>query len=100
MAVMLAAATWRLTHLLMYEAGPFKLIVRLREMTGVKHEDDQPIAHPDGNIFECFLCLSIWTALILLLLVLTPVWLMVAWLATSAFAIWSEKVYKNGPRRR
>lgn len=46
-------ATWRLTHLLNAENGPWKIVARVREFapSGVIHE-----------LLSCFLCLSIWVA--------------------------------------
>lgn len=94
---LLFAATWRLTHLLMYETGPYKVLERLREATGVVHDSEsgRPIAYPEGNVFECFWCLSIWVSIVIL-----PIgfwaWPAVLVLALSATAIWIE-VY--GPSR-
>lgn len=85
--VLLCAATWRVTHLLMWEVGPFKVIMRLRALTGVRHRDGEPVAYPDGNVFECFWCLSIWIALILSVVAFTPAWLVLVPLTASAIAI-------------
>lgn len=90
-----ALATWRLAHLLMYEAGPWNIIIQLREYFGVRHDPDgTPVGYPDGSVFECFLCFSVWTGLVSSLLPAS--WLRP--LALSAFAIWSEKVYSRGTR--
>jgi hypothetical protein len=45
---------WRVTHLLQAEDGPADLIVRLRAALG--HS-------VFGRVMDCFLCLSVWTAL-------------------------------------
>lgn len=47
-------ATWRLTHLLGKEDGPFDLIFLLRKKAG---------AGFFGNLLDCFYCLSLWIAL-------------------------------------
>ncbi|HRO44515.1 DUF1360 domain-containing protein [Agriterribacter sp.] len=47
-------ATWRLTHLLSKEDGPFDIIYRLRKKAGAGFL---------GNLLDCFYCLSIWVAL-------------------------------------
>lgn len=90
-----ALATWRLAHLMMYEAGPWNIIIRVREYFGVRHDPDgTPVGYPDGSVFECFLCFSVWTGLV-------SSSLPVSWLrplALSALAIWSEKWYKHGSR--
>lgn len=92
-AVILWAATWRVTHLLQLEEGPYKVITRLRALTGVKHDDNGPIAFPDGNVFECFLCLSIWVAVAVTALATTPAWIVLVPLAVSGAAIWANGVY-------
>lgn len=90
-----ALATWRVTHLLHSEVGPWQLISRLRALTGVQHyEDGTPMAYPDGNIFECFLCLSVWVALLAALLMVTVWWVLVPF-ALSGLAIATNRWY-NG----
>ena len=46
-------ATWRLTHLLWGEDGPWDLFVRLRRAAGEGFW---------GRLLDCFYCLSLWTA--------------------------------------
>ena len=48
-----ALATWRLTHLIVEEDGPFDLIARLRTWLG----DSQV-----GRAMDCFYCSSLWLA--------------------------------------
>jgi hypothetical protein len=49
--VVAAAAVWRLSHLLVYEAGPGGLFDRLRAMP------------PLAPLLGCFYCFSLWAAL-------------------------------------
>ena len=77
-------ATWRLTHLLNAENGPWKIIARVREHA------------PDGVIHEllsCFLCLSVWVAAPFAYL-LGPTWeiRLFLWPALSGAAILIERV--------
>ena len=46
-------AVWRITHLLAYEDGPFRVIARFRERVRAKLGD---------SILDCFKCLSLWVA--------------------------------------
>lgn len=46
-------ATWRLTHLLSKEGGPWDMIFHIRKAAG---------AGFFGNLLDCFYCLSIWIA--------------------------------------
>jgi hypothetical protein len=45
--------TWRLTHLIAMEDGPFAVIARLRRLAG-----DGVL----GQMLDCFYCLSLWSA--------------------------------------
>jgi hypothetical protein len=74
--VVAALATWRLTHLLALEDGPFDLLARLRAALGRA-----------GRLLDCFQCLSLWIAAPLALFVTTraSAWWCV-WLALSAVA--------------
>jgi hypothetical protein len=46
-------ATWRITHLLQAEDGPWDIIVRLRRRAGNGLW---------GKLLDCFYCLSVWVA--------------------------------------
>lgn len=85
LAVTLAVlATWRVTHLLAREDGPFDLIVRLRTWVGTGSL---------GSLMDCFACLSLWIAAPLAWLV-TPdgrTWI-VLWPALSGAAMLIERV--------
>jgi hypothetical protein len=47
-------ATWRLTHLVVAEDGPWDVVVRLRRLAG---------DGPAGRLMDCFYCASLWLAL-------------------------------------
>lgn len=62
-------ATWRISHMLVYEAGPFDIFVKMRTHFGIEHDDnDVPIAWPHGVVFQCVWCLSVWIAGIVILM--------------------------------
>ena len=44
--------TWRVSHLLSAEDGPFEMFARLRELAG----------RSLGQLMDCFYCLSLWVA--------------------------------------
>src|SRR5215468_1500301 len=77
-------ATWRVTHLLAREDGPFDLVVRLRVHLGPGFF---------GNLLDCFYCLSLWVAAPLAWL-LGHTWLerVLLVLALSAGAILLERI--------
>ncbi len=52
--ILASLATWRITHLLSKEDGPFDLIYLMRKKAG---------AGFFGNLLDCFYCLSIWVSL-------------------------------------
>jgi hypothetical protein len=76
--------TWRVTHLLAAEDGPFRVIVRLRARLGNGFL---------GDLMDCFQCLSLWIAAPL-------AWLLgsgakqrlLLWLSCSAGAILLESL--------
>jgi hypothetical protein len=44
---------WRITHLLQAEDGPWRIVVRLRQIAGNTFW---------GELLDCFYCLSLWIA--------------------------------------
>ena len=90
--IILGLATWRVSHMFVYEEGPFKLFVRIRELFGIKHDSDNiPIAWPDNCVLTCVWCFSVWVAFILYFL---PIQISII-LAVSAMACFLEELY-NG----
>ena len=65
--VVYALATWRVSSLLVDEAGPFRMFIRLRELVGITHDMDDNVAMiPDRflpGILSCVWCVSIWVGL-------------------------------------
>lgn len=45
---------WRITHLFVYEEGPFGIFTRLREFSHGRFV---------GKVLECFYCLSLWVSI-------------------------------------
>jgi hypothetical protein len=77
-------ATWRLTHLVVEEDGPFDLIVRLRSALG----DSQA-----GRAMDCFYCSSLWLAApIAFAVARTPLDWLLSWLALSGAAALLEQI--------
>ena len=52
--VVLTLATWRITHLIQAEDGPWDVIFKIRKFVG------NGLA---GSLMDCFYCLSIWVAI-------------------------------------
>lgn len=81
---MAVLATWRVTHLLASEDGPFDIIVRFREWLG------RSVA---GKLIDCFNCLSLWIAAPAAVFVSRrPVEMLVCWLALSGGACLLERI--------
>ncbi len=87
--VLTALATWRITHLLSLEDGPWDLVVKLRRLAGTGFW---------GKLLDCFYCLSLWVA--------APfAWLtggdwkerLLLWPAISAAAILMERATLRSP---
>jgi hypothetical protein len=79
-----ALATWRLTHLLNAEDGPWEIFVKLRRAVGDGFF---------GQLLDCFYCLSVWVAAPLAIL-LGETWTerLLLLLAFSALAIALERL--------
>jgi hypothetical protein len=57
-------ATWRLSAMLSYEAGPFDVFIRIRESVGIIHDDfGRKNVVPStffAELLDCIWCLSVW----------------------------------------
>ena len=86
-----ALATWRLTHLIVEEDGPFDLIARLRAWLG----DSQL-----GRAMDCFYCSSLWLALpIAFAISRTPLEWLFSWLALSGAAcLFEQSTHRGSPQ--
>lgn len=81
--VLCALATWRVSHLLAHEDGPWDAVVRLRVALG---------NGPWGRLLDCFYCLSLWVAAPLALAVARgPLEWLLAWLGLSGAACLLER---------
>jgi hypothetical protein len=73
-----ALATWRVTHLIVYEDGPWDAIARLRRRAG---------AGFFGRLMDCFYCTSLWVAApVAFALEARPLDWVLLWLAISGAA--------------
>jgi hypothetical protein len=82
--ILAVLATWRVTHLLANEDGPWDLVVRLRGRLGHGFI---------GALMDCFNCLSIWIAApAAFLLCRGPVDWVLYWLALSGAACLLERL--------
>lgn len=58
-------AVWRIANLFVNETGPGNIFLKLREWTGIRHDDGgRAVEIPDGftaQLFSCVWCFSIWT---------------------------------------
>jgi hypothetical protein len=80
-------ATWRLSHLVAHEDGPFDVIVRLRARAG---------GGSLGRLMDCPYCLSLWIAAPAALLLADRLADgCVAWLAISGGSSLLEKLFRS-----
>lgn len=77
--LILALACWRLAYMLVREDGPAHIFARLRARTTF------------GGLLECVFCTSIWTAVLVFAVWLTPARPVVEVLAISALALMAAK---------
>jgi hypothetical protein len=78
-----ALATWRLTHLVAAEDGPWNVVVHLRRLAGASWL---------GDAMDCFHCASLWVALpFAVSMTDDPSQALLAWLALSGASILLER---------
>lgn len=82
--VVAALATWRVTHLVVSEDGPWNAITRLRRLAGNGFW---------GGLMDCYYCASVWIAASAAALIASPRWTdrLLYWLALSGAACLLEK---------
>lgn len=90
-------ATYRVSSLIVDESGPFGIFQKLREFTGIIHDEEGEIACVPNNVIanlcSCLWCMSIWTAIILYIVWwLTPIPIYI--LAASAGVMIIDNVRK------
>lgn len=86
-------ATWRIAHMLMYEAGPYDVLLKFRTSIGIKHDDyDKPFMWPPNNPMYCMWCFSVWIGVALST---APIKLSLPF-ALSTIAIIVDDWLKNG----
>lgn len=73
--LILALAAWRLAYLITAESGPFNLVGHFRSR------------FPLGGLTTCLKCASVWTAALVYLLGMTPLYPLVWVLAISGAAL-------------
>lgn len=68
--LLLALATWRITSLLVNEAGPYQMFHRFRYLVGIRYDtQSQPVSTNEiAAMLLCSWCTSFWVALILSIL--------------------------------
>lgn len=67
--IILSIATWRLAFFVVYETGPFAFMSKLRGK------------HDLGGLLTCIKCASVWSALVMFLLYISPA-TVVVWIAS------------------
>lgn len=62
--IILALATWRVSSLLVNEAGPWDAFRRIRELAGIEHDEEGKIyLVPErffAQVLSCVWCASLW----------------------------------------
>lgn len=63
--ILAALATWRITHFLIREDGPYNLGNHIRLAVGQTYDENSQCAAPNeiGKALCCFHCASVWVAL-------------------------------------
>lgn len=81
--LMLGVGTWGAAWLLVYGTGPGAMLSKLRKLMGVRYTEqgERYGIRWIGELFNCPVCLSVWIAPALLVMIILGVWQPVAVLA-------------------
>lgn len=92
--ILLALATWRISHLLVSEDAPYSLAARFRNYIGIRYDiNSKRIATNElARLFMCVWCLSVWIGWLLALLHENKRTFAVRGLAYSAVSCLLERV--------
>jgi len=99
--LILSAAVWRISFLLVEEDGPFDVFDRLRKLAGIRYDingeriyiSDAPLWRLSlAEVFNCIYCMSVWVGILFAILYYSSEFLAVALtvpfaLSTGAIAI-------------
>lgn len=93
----LSLATWRISHMLIYEDGPFDIFERVRRLGLPISVNPNSVKYFIYRLFSCVYCMSVWVSIGLCALVLgIDAWYdVVVIFAMSALAIFYEEIF-NG----
>ena len=94
----MGVSAWRLSSLVVNEAGPLGCFLRLRERLGISHDASGLPAVHEGDglaaLFSCVWCVSVWMAgLVYLIWWLSPVPVYI--LAVSGLAIMAHELIER-----
>ena len=90
-AVVIALALYALSYLLVYEDGPYAILLRFRRWVGVEYTEDGTRYGKTqvGDMFNCPVCLSIWLSVPIVLIGLVDTRLLYPLSAVGAVIILS-----------
>lgn len=92
--LVLGLASWRLSHALVNEVGPFRIFSRIRKLAGITNDDDgYPLSWSGDNLLSCVWCTSFWVTI---LLYLAPVQLRYFFAGSAIAVLLEEYVTKDG----
>jgi len=59
--------TWRISHLIIHEEGPFAIFARWRDWVGVKYDlHNRAYSQNElGKLFTCLYCASVWVGIVI-----------------------------------
>lgn len=55
-----ALATWRMSHMFLYESGPWAVFRRIRRKLGTFYNEDGKLLYYQYEITVCVWCISMW----------------------------------------
>lgn len=91
-AVVVALALYALSYLLVFEDGPYAILLRFRRWVGVDYTDDGDRYGKTqvGEVFNCPVCLSVWLSVPVVLVGLIDVRLLYPLAAVGVVVVFSS----------
>lgn len=99
--LILSLAVWRVSSLVVHEAGPFDMFIKIREFFGIQHDNGIPYMIPStfiAGVISCVWCFSIWLSVLWVILWFTSpdfIFYVSLPLAFSGFAIMVETLTRH-----
>jgi hypothetical protein len=98
--IALPFAVWRVSSVLVNEAGPFDMMTKLRNFVGIRYNEysEMYTTNTSADLFTCVWCMSVWVSVLLVALLFLQEQISAfvnLVFAASAIAIMIDEIMEN-----